>query len=476
MMGSYIDTNSRDAHKSNNSYQLGDDLRRIRSLWSTGSVAWADLGSEERAAVPRIFNYLATLGEQLTEMLGPPGAFIHQTNLKALRLDTARARIPVRFWLRVAAAPNDGVNHLAIPSIYLTLSADVCELGLSVAAAGDDTDATELQRWIKRTAPDAFNILRQQRIDQNNAIGHQGGADWIFKRNENPVLEPVEIAGVNEWLGFRKVLKEDQSLYFSISKTLPLEVMDGQRLDEEMAAAAGIFDSLLAVDIAEPGFERANSRPAAAQIAPTVVERKRPTSIHGAFADLLNELSEGRPEAVTTDGALAASIANLAGRISDVMGSAAENTVKVSIEAGYGAWVQRPWIGMQDSRMKESDDQANYAGLLLSEDFSTLSFLLYHGTRYSVPRFGGRAVVAEMQRSFRRLSDDLEPMRSNGFETDRNRYLLSETEFELKYEDATIVKHSIAFEALRSDDCWRNPLLTLLNGYLRLVESTMKKG
>ena len=178
--------------------------------------------------------------------------------------------------------------------------------------------------------------------------------------------------------------------------------------------------------------------------------------------EFLTTLYPRRFGAFRIDAPLAALIKEITDRIAGDPAVSSRSGVTVSVDVGQADWVGTPWIGIHDSRMNSSPHSTIYAGLLISEDFSTLSFMLYHGIKYSVMKYGGRASVAAMQRTYNSVRTELLPMAAQGFELSRERYVLSETPSETLYENATVAQYSISTDALPPDESWSDLLTTLI--------------
>ena len=450
------------------------DIGLIQDAWANRKTHLSKLTSLERKAFVQTNSTLEKLGRRVVAEFGTQDTLSFQTSPG---FDLAKAHdggVP-RMLSLVIFPQEQGQRRSPFPELFLALSNRGLEYGFGAVADTDDPKTRIIQRWIKRVAPEVFDILKRQRAGRSMEAGsaNDGSADWTFKRNDNPLVEHLQFSDVNDWLRFLKSQKERLNRSIAITKVFPNPKAELAHFSEAFIAAARLFQPLL-----EPCGQEAKKRSPAGD--DTAKEHSKVEAADAKMRDhaavlieFLTALYPRRFGAFRIDAPLAALIKEITDRIAGDPAVSSRSGVTVSVDVGQADWVGTPWIGIHDSRMNSSPQSAIFAGLLISEDFSTVSFMLYHGIKYSVMKYGGRASVAAMQRTYNSVHTKLLPMAAQGFELSRERYFLSETASETLYENATVAQFSVSTDALPPDESWSDLLTTLLDGYQRLVERTL---
>lgn len=416
---------------------------RLCAAWSRSAKRYLDLDVAEREALADVERGIAEIARTVAEAAGLPG--LRWCIGPAETGQTGGARVlPRSLWVSFALPERPPGTPAC--EVFAALGPDGLDIGFAARAAPRDRTTASLQKWFRQSAPEVFGILKRQRQQ-----GIRPG-DWAFTVRDAPLLVDDGFADVNAWLQFQFGQQDERSRTAVISRTLPQS--EWNDLAAKLIGATRLFGPL---------------------IAPTAAPAVRPTGVIAATdtydisAELLSFLERLAP---LRDGpfTVSAQLTAAARRVEDALVRLPELLERphldVHVALGDGNWLPTPWIGFGDRRAGPS---ATYAGLLISADLSTVTQMLYHGTRYRVLRFGGRSSVAAMQRSVHAARSMLDPLAAKGFTIDRQTHLLGETEIDTQHETALVLQSTDAIDALATSEDWRTRLRILLEGYDNLL-------
>ncbi|MGI6436153.1 MAG: MrcB family domain-containing protein [Syntrophomonadaceae bacterium] len=139
---------------------------------------------------------------------------------------------------------------------------------------------------------------------------------------------------------------------------------------------------------------------------------------------------------------------------------------------GQGNWAKVPWIAFMDKSKTDSIQKGIYVAHLFCQDMQGLYLCLMQGVTEIIQTMGRELGYEQLQQKAEEIRPFLKELETTGFKLDNNIKLYANSSLGSDYEKATIAYKFYPAEALPGDMELTRDLVTILNAYLHVNESS----